>query len=171
VSAIVKVSVSSLTGRKIQEESLRTYIFTHAPFYASLSLSHLATTFSLSRSVVLSLVSRMIYTDEIAGSLDPIDDVVIFHRVEPTEVQRLAQTLAERAVGLMDQNEKAMDTKLGQSQNAGQADGARNDGQQQKRGGGERRGGARGSYRGRGGRGRAGGFQSGLGGARTRVTA
>lgn len=155
--------------RKIQEESLRTYIFTHAPFYASLSLSHLATTFSLPRSTVLSLVSRMIYTDEIAGSLDPIDDVVIFHRVEPTEVQRLAQQLAERAVGLMDQNEKAMDIKLGQNQATGTdrvAGGG--DGQQQKRGGGERRGGGRGTYRGRG-RGR--GFQSGLGGTRARVAA
>jgi len=152
--------------RKIQEESLRTYIFSHAPFYASLSLSHLATTFSLPRSSVLSIVSRMIYTDDISASLDPIDDVVIFHRVEPSEVQRLAQQLAERAVGLMDQNEKAMDNKLGQSQNADRAAGAGGDGQQ--RGKGERRGGGRGTYRGRG-RGR--GFQSGLGGARTRVAA
>lgn len=110
----------------------------------------------------------MIYTDEIAGSLDPIDDVVIFHRVEPTEVQRLAQQLAERAVGLMDQNEKTLDIKLGQNPAANDRAAGGGDGAQQKRGGGERRGGGRGTYRGRG-RGR--GFQSGLGGTRARVAA
>ena len=157
--------VRDMLSRKIQEESLRTYIFTYAPFYASLSLSHLSATFSLSRSAVLSIISRMIYTDEIAASLDPIDDVVLFDRVEPTEVQRLAQQLAERAVGLVDANEKTLDTKLGQTQVTERANvGEGNAG----RGNRERRGGGRGSYRGRG-RGR--GFQSGLGGARTQVAA
>lgn len=108
----------------------------------------------------------MIYTDEIAGSLDPIDDVVVFHRVEATEVQRLAQQLAEKAVGLMDQNEKTMDTKLGQNQNDTRS--GAGEGGQGGRGKSERRGGGRGTYRGRG-RGR--GFQSGLGGARARVAA
>jgi len=108
----------------------------------------------------------MIYTDDISASLDPIDDVVIFHRVEPSEVQRLAQQLAERAVGLMDQNEKAMDNKLGQAQTGAERSTAGEG--QQGRGKGERRGGGRGTYRGRG-RGR--GFQSGLGGARARVAA
>lgn len=89
----------------------------------------------------------MIYTDEISASLDPIDDVVVFHRVEPTEVQRLAQQLAEKAVGLMDSNEKTMDTKLGQSQP--ERGGPTGEGGAGGRGKGERRGGGRGTYRGR----------------------
>jgi translation initiation factor 3 subunit C len=85
-----------MATRKIQEEGLRTYLFTYAPYYASLSLSHLASTFSLSPAVVTSIISKMIYTDELQASLDQIDEVVVFHRVEQSEVQRLAQQLAEK---------------------------------------------------------------------------
>ena len=63
----------------------------------------------------------MIYNDELAASLDQIEGVVIFHRVEQTEVQRLAQQLAERAVYMVEQNEKALDMKLGSNQDRGAA--------------------------------------------------
>ena len=122
----------------------------------------------------------MIYTDELAASLDQIEGVVVFHRVEQTEVQRLAQQLAERAVHMVEQNEKTLDVKLGSNQERGAAGtGATTD---SGRGRTERRGGIRGQSslpqthmfrsmlissaggsRGRGGRGRE--FQSGLGGA------
>jgi translation initiation factor 3 subunit C len=157
------------TCRKIQEEGLRTYLFTYAPYYASLSLSHLSDTFSLSRSAIISIISRMIYADELTASLDPIDDVVIFHQVEATEVQKLAQQLAEKAVIMVEANEKTLDQKLGNNDRAGGERGERGaaagaeGGGAGGRGRGERRGGGRGSGRGRG-RGR-GGFQSGLGGA------
>ena len=104
----------------------------------------------------------MIYTDELAASLDPIDGVVVFHRIEQTEVQKLAQQLTEKTTWMLEQNEKTLDVKLGSTQDrgaerAGGADAGRT-------GGRERRGGARGSYRG-GTRGRGRGFQSGMGGA------
>lgn len=101
----------------------------------------------------------MIYTDELAASLDPIEGVVVFHRIEQTEVQRLAQQLAERAVHMVEQNEKTLDVKLGATQGQDRAAGAGAEGQGRT---GERRGGRGGAFRGRG-RGR--GFQSGLGGA------
>ncbi|WVQ96216.1 eukaryotic translation initiation factor 3 subunit C [Kwoniella sp. CBS 9459] len=166
--------IKDILAKKIQEEGLRTYLFTYSSYYASLSLSHLATTFSLPASTVTSIISRMIYTDELAASLDQIDGVVIFHRVDQSEVQRLAQTLAERTANLLEQNEKALDLKLGQQQGTGQdrdqRSGATGTGAAGGEGGrGERRG--RGGYRGRGGRGR-GGFNSGLGGTMgRRVTA
>lgn len=159
--------VRSMLARKIQEEGLRTYLFTYAPYYASLSLTHLADMFSLPQQTVTSIISRMIYTDEIAASLDQIDQVVVFHRVEQTEVQRLAQQLAERCVSMVEQNEKALDVKLGQAPGAdrsGPRDGAQ-DGRprQERRGGGARGGGGRG---GRGFAGRGRGFNSGLGSQR-----
>ena len=106
----------------------------------------------------------MIYTDELPASLDQIDGVVIFHRVETTEVQRLAQQLAEKAVGLVETNEKILDAKLG---NTGTAEARAVEGGAGGRGRGERRGGGRGAYRGSNGtRGRGrGGFNTGLGGA------
>ncbi|WOO77654.1 Eukaryotic translation initiation factor 3 subunit C [Vanrija pseudolonga] len=157
--------VETMLARRIQEEGLRTYLFTYAPYYASLSLAHLAATFDLPQQTVTSIISRMIYTDELAASLDQIDQVVVFHRVEQTEVQRLAQQLAERAVLMVEQNEKTLDVKLGQA--PGNDRTTNRDGQAAGGSGGrqERRGGARGSYRGRGNRGRTG-FNSGLGSRR-----
>jgi translation initiation factor 3 subunit C len=154
-----------MLARKIQEEGLRTYLFTYAPYYASLSLAHLADMFSLPQQTVTSIISRMIYTDEIAASLDQIDQVVVFHRVEQTEVQRLAQQLAERCVGLVEQNEKQLDVKLGSAPGAdrsGPRDGAADGRPRQER----RGGGARGGGRGRGFAGRGRGFNSGLGSQR-----
>lgn len=156
--------IRTMLARKIQEEGLRTYLFTFSPHYASLSLGHLAATFSLPQQTVTSIISRMIYTDELAASLDQIDQVVVFHRVEQTEVQRLAQQLAERAVLMVESNEKALDVKLGQGPGTDRATGGRDgaaggDARRQ-----ERRTGGRGAYRGRG-RGRTG-FNSGLGSQR-----
>ncbi|WWC65606.1 eukaryotic translation initiation factor 3 subunit C [Kwoniella dejecticola CBS 10117] len=170
--------VKKILSQKIQEEGLRTYLFTYSAYYASLSLSHLSTTFSLPVQSVTSIISRMIYTDELPASLDQIDGVVIFHRVEQTEVQRLTQQLAERTANLLDQNEKALDLKLGnQTQGNNPSDrpqGAQGEGghgqRNERRGNNGNNNGGRGSYRGRGGRGR-GGFNAGLGNTRTRVQA
>jgi translation initiation factor 3 subunit C len=150
-------------SRKIQEEALRTYLLTYSTHYASLSLTHLSTTFSLPIPALTSLISRMIYNEELSASLDQIDQVVMFHRVETTEVQRLAQQLAERVAGMVENNEKILDQKLGNSGQGGQ--GGPREGGERGEGGGrgrtERRGGRGG---GRGGRGRGrGGFNSGMG--------
>lgn len=169
----MRVENANNETRKIQEEGLRTYLFTYASHYASLSLSHLASTFNLSQPAVVSIISRMIYNEEIAAALDQIDGVVIFHTVETTEVQRLALQLADRVSTLVENNEKLLDQKLGnQTGQAGAGD--RNEGQNRGGAGRERRGGggARGARGGgRGGRGR-GGFNSGLGtGVQRRVAA
>lgn len=50
--------------RKIQEESLRTYIFTYAETYDCLSLERLAEMFELPSQAVHSIVSKMIFREE-----------------------------------------------------------------------------------------------------------
>lgn len=145
--------------RKIQIEGLRTYLFTNAPYYVSVSFSHLADAFSLPVSTVASIVSRMIYNDELQASLDQIKQVIVFHRVEQTEIQSLSLQLADRVNALVEQNEKALDQKLGQSQQDNRTKEGGGDGGNR----GERRGGTRGNGRGRG-RGR--GFQGGAMGQR-----
>lgn len=101
----------------------------------------------------------MIYNDELQASLDQIDQVIVFHRVEQTEIQSLSLQLADRVNALVEQNEKALDQKLGQGQQADRTKEGGGEGGNR----GERRGGTRGNYRGRG-RGR--GFQGGAMGQR-----
>lgn len=54
---------------KIQEESLRTYLFTYSSVYDSLSLDILAAMFELEKSVVHSVISKMIINEELMVSL------------------------------------------------------------------------------------------------------
>lgn len=151
-------AITERLAKQIQEQSLRTYLFTYAPYYDSLSLDLLADTFSLPRRSVIAITSKMIWSDELPASLDQIDGVIVFHRTEQTRVQQLAQELANKAEALVEQNEKLLDIKLGSGPE--RADGGRDRGTGEGgRGRGERRG--RGGYRGRGqARGR---FETGLG--------
>ncbi|KAH9958163.1 eukaryotic translation initiation factor 3 subunit 8 [Lactifluus volemus] len=164
-------SVKEMLAKRIQEEGLRTYLFTFAPHYKTLSLALLERTFSLDRRAVNSIVSRMIWTEELPASLDQSAGVIVFHRVELTRPQQLAQILAEKVGAMVEQNEKALDIRLGGATVWGdRADGLKGDKRgeqaQERRGRGERRGGAntRGSRGGRGAR-----FAQGLGSQMTKT--
>jgi len=60
--------VQEMLTRKIQEESLRTYLFTYNSVYVSLSLYTLAEMFDLPPSVVHSTISKMIINEELQAS-------------------------------------------------------------------------------------------------------
>ncbi|KAJ3841694.1 eukaryotic translation initiation factor 3 subunit 8 N-terminus-domain-containing protein [Lentinula raphanica] len=157
-------SVKEMLAKRIQEQGLRTYLFTYAPHYNTLSLSLLAQTFSLPLRSVTSIVSKMIWSEELAASLDQSSGCIVFHRMEVTRQQQLALIIAEKVSAMAEQNEKALDAKLGTSGGWGdRADGKtgekRGEQVQERRGRGDRtRGGSRGGARGRGAR-----FAQGLG--------
>ncbi|KAE8209010.1 hypothetical protein CF327_g6952 [Tilletia walkeri] len=165
-----ETEVQPLLARRIQEEGLRTYLFSYAAYYDTVRLAHLAETFDLPEKSVRAIVSRMIWADELGGgaSIDSLTGVVVLQREQLSKVQQLAQTLAERASTLLEQNERLLDSKLGEpgsgpGQGKGGA-GAGVGGERGERGEGGRegarregrRGGGQGGGRGRGrGRGRA----------------
>ncbi|CAG9559088.1 unnamed protein product [Danaus chrysippus] len=99
-------NVRAMLGRLIREESLRTYLFTYAHVYASLSLHSLADMFELPRQRVHSLVSKMIINEELLASLDDPSECAILHRSEPTRMQALALQLADKVGNLVDSNER-----------------------------------------------------------------
>lgn len=112
-----------------------------------------------------SIVSKMIHNGVLPASLDQIDRVVVFYRVEQTKVQQLAQNLADKAKLLNDNNQKALEIKLGTGGERGERGGERGDAADGGKGRGERRGASRGRG-GRGGRGGKGAFSSTLGSQR-----
>ncbi|EIW82943.1 eukaryotic translation initiation factor 3 subunit 8 [Coniophora puteana RWD-64-598 SS2] len=161
-------SVKDMLASRIQEQGLRTYLFTYAPYYASLSLSLLSRTFSLPLRTVTSLVSKMIWNEELSASLDQSTGVVVFHRIEQSRQQQLAQVIADKVNALVEQNEKVLDTKLGSGGWSDRGDGAKGEKREQaaeRKGNRSRGSGLRGGSRGRGSR-----FAQGLGNqmARTR---
>ncbi|KZT11064.1 eukaryotic translation initiation factor 3 subunit 8 [Laetiporus sulphureus 93-53] len=158
-------SVKEMLAKRIQEEGLRTYLFTYAPHYSTLSLSLLSRTFSLPLRAVTSIVSKMIWNEELAASLDQAAGVLVFNRIELSRPQQLAQILADKINSMLEQTEKNLDNKLGPAAGWGdRADGGKGDKrgeqtQERRRGGERNRGGVRGGARG----GRGGRFAQGLG--------
>lgn len=54
-----------MISQKIQEEALRTYLFTYSSYYDSLSVARLAEMFELEQSVVHSILCKMIINEEL----------------------------------------------------------------------------------------------------------
>ncbi|CAG8555581.1 14311_t:CDS:10 [Acaulospora colombiana] len=109
--------IKEMLNRKIQEEGLRTYLFTYSTYYVTLGLNQLATMFSLPVNMVTAIISKMIWNEELAASLDQVNNVVVLHRVEPTKVQQLALMFAEKAVSFVETNERTLEQKQATGQN------------------------------------------------------
>ncbi|CAG8433051.1 8593_t:CDS:2 [Diversispora eburnea] len=110
-------NIKDMLNRKIQEEGLRTYLFTYSSHYVTLGLDQLANMFSLPVNSVTSIISKMIWNEELAASLDQVDNNVVLHRVEPTKVQQLALSFAEKAASFVEANERTLEQKQTSGQN------------------------------------------------------
>ncbi|TDZ37024.1 Eukaryotic translation initiation factor 3 subunit C [Colletotrichum spinosum] len=139
--------IKTMLSKQIQEEGLRTYLFTYAPFYDTLAVDTLSSMFELDASKVLAVVSKMISHEELAASLDQVTSTVIFRKgVELSRLQSLALALSDKASALIETNERTLEQRTQGSANAFERQGGR--------GG---RGGARGGTRRGGGGPRTGG--------------
>jgi len=92
----------------------------------------------------------MVWNEELAASLDQSSGVIVFHRIQLTSPQQLAQTIAEKIGNLVEQNEKTLDNKFGSNNVwSDRADGTKGEKRgeqvQERRGHGERTRGMRGT--------------------------
>lgn len=119
--------VREMISQKIQEEALRTYLFTYSSYYDSLSVARLAEMFELEQSVVHSILCKMIINEELMASLDEPTQSVILHRTEPSRIQAMSLQLADKISGIVEQTERLLDLKQGSyfSRNMGQQSGTR----------------------------------------------
>ncbi|KAH7957428.1 hypothetical protein HPB52_018908 [Rhipicephalus sanguineus] len=95
------------------EESLRTFLFTYSSVYDSLSIETLAEMFELNKSVVHSIISKMIIGEELMASLDEPNLMVVLHKTEPSRIQALALQLCDKVTNLVDYNDRLLEIKLG----------------------------------------------------------
>ncbi|KAJ5754788.1 Eukaryotic translation initiation factor 3 subunit C [Penicillium manginii] len=147
--------IKEMLSAQTQEEGLRTYLFTYAPFYDSLSISSLADMFELPIKKITAIIS--------------LNDAIIFRKgVELSRLQSQIVTLADKSMGLLESNEKTLEQRTQGMANAFQRE--QGPGARGGRGGGRggRGGGRGGGARFPGGERRPGGQQFGggaLGGA------
>jgi translation initiation factor 3 subunit C len=133
--------IKTMLSKQIQEEGLRTYLFTYAPFYDTLSVETLSSMFELETAKVDAVVSKMISHEELSASLDQVTSTVIFRKgVELSRLQSLALTLSDKASALIETNERTLEQRTQGTSNAFERQGGRGRGGQ--------RGGARGGGRG-----------------------
>jgi len=131
-----KEKVKNMLAEQIQEEGLRTYLFTYAPYYDTLSLTTLSGMFELDSKKIAAVISKMISHEELAAALDQVNDAIVFRKgVELSRLQSQVITLSERAMGILESNEKVLETRT-----AGMVGGFTRPEQQRGRGG---RGGGR----------------------------
>ena len=106
--------VKAMITKKIQEESLRTYLFTYNKVYDSISMHELAEMFELPWQMVHSTISKMIINEELQASWDqPTQTLVLHHGAEPTYLQSLTLQLSDKLNTLVDHHERILDFKYG----------------------------------------------------------
>ena len=139
-------NIKQMLSSQIQEEGLRTYLFTYAPFYDSLSISTLADMFELPSKKIAAIISRMISHEELGAALDQVNDAIVFRQgVELSRLQSQIVTLSDKSMNLLEANEKTLEQRTQGMANAFQRD--QGAGARGGRGGGGRGGHARGGAR------------------------
>ncbi|XP_067015404.1 eukaryotic translation initiation factor 3 subunit C [Anabrus simplex] len=111
--------VRDMLTRLIQEEALRTYLFTYSHVYNSISMQTLSEMFELGRPIVHSIISKMIINEELMASLDDPTQTVVMHRSEPSRLQSLALQLTDKVNNFVDSNERIFEMKQGNFFNRG----------------------------------------------------
>merc|ERR1712110_249174 len=96
-------------------EALRTYLFAYASIYDAFHLDQLVGMFDLPSKTVHSIVSKMMYENQLAAFWDESSKYVLVQHSEPTHLQRLALTLADRGAQAVENNERLVDQKGGGS--------------------------------------------------------
>ncbi|UPL03619.1 hypothetical protein LCI18_014553 [Fusarium solani-melongenae] len=133
--------IKAMLSKQIQEEGLRTYLFTYAPFYDTLSIETLSAMFELDVTKISAVVSKMISHEELSASLDQVTSTVIFRKgVELSRLQSLALALSDKASALIETNERTLEQRTQGTSNAferqgGRGRGGQRTGQRQGRGG------------------------------------
>ena len=137
-------TIKAMLAKQIQEEGLRTYLFTYAPFYDTLAISTLSDMFDLEAHKVSAVVSKMISHEELAAALDQVKQTIIFRKgVELSRLQSLALTLSDKASALIETNERTLEQRTQGSANAFERQGGRGQRGGQRAGQRTGRGGAR----------------------------
>lgn len=111
--------IKEMLAKQIQEEGLRTYLFTYAPFYDTLAVETLSGMFELDATKTAAIVSKMISHEELAAALDQVTKTVIFRKgVELSRLQSLALALSDKASALMESNERTLEHRTQGTANA-----------------------------------------------------
>eukprot|EP00442_Polarella_glacialis_P058742 CAMPEP_0115121100 /NCGR_PEP_ID=MMETSP0227-20121206/46061_1 /TAXON_ID=89957 /ORGANISM="Polarella glacialis, Strain CCMP 1383" /LENGTH=969 /DNA_ID=CAMNT_0002522847 /DNA_START=59 /DNA_END=2964 /DNA_ORIENTATION=- len=107
------LKVKDMITVKVKTEALRTYLFAFSSIYDAFQLDQLVSMFSLEAVLVHSIISKMMIKEELTAFWDESSKYVLLQHVEPSSLQRLALTLADRGAQAVENNERLLDQKSG----------------------------------------------------------
>jgi len=119
--------VQQMLLRKIQEESLRTYLFAYSKVYNSTSMITLHEMFPLGKEAVYAIVAKLIINQEIMAKIDEPTECLIMDKTEPSRLQSTCLQLAQKLSQLCDSNQKLMELNPGVTQQSNRGNFNRND--------------------------------------------
>jgi translation initiation factor 3 subunit C len=156
--------IGSMLEEKVKEEGLRTFLFAFSAQYDSLSLTQLCGMFSLSKSEVHSVVSKMMINRELLASWDQPTETIVLRKMDLSQLQILAMQFSEKVTALVEANERLLDAQRGYGYKDDYWKGDRGDDRGRGRGSNNYNNGGRDGGRGRGNSGRGRGDNRGTGG-------
>lgn len=111
--------IKTMLEVKIKEEALRTYLFTYAPHYDSMSLDQLMSMFTISSTAITSLISKMIISEELYASLDQsTNTLTITKGTQVSRLEYLAAVYSDKLSSLVEQNEHALENSVRETNKA-----------------------------------------------------
>jgi len=100
--------VQSIIKKKIQEESLKTYLLTYGAQYSSIAMAQLVKMFELPEPSIYTIASKMMVNEQLHGSWDQPSRTVIMHTTEPSKLQKSAIKYTEKVSLLVEQHERLL---------------------------------------------------------------
>jgi translation initiation factor 3 subunit C len=110
------VAVKALLMARVQEEAIRCYLLVNAHYYDSISLVSICDMFDLQQSRVKKVICRMIFNKELGAAWEPAStsgaggNVLLLYRTEPSKLQHLAVTVADKLTQILESNERIVDS-------------------------------------------------------------
>eukprot|EP00667_Euglena_gracilis_P003113 EG_transcript_3120 len=106
-------AIKKMLHGRVKEEGLRAYLLQYGQCYETVSLKLMADKFELGQTLVHSIISKMMFNEELSGSWDQPAGCVRMHRTNPSKLQHLCLLLADKASNLVENNEKILDARGG----------------------------------------------------------
>ncbi|CAH8448454.1 unnamed protein product [Schistosoma bovis] len=78
-----------------------------------MTLDRLSVSFELPKSVIYSVICRMIINQELAASLEVPSDALIMHKTERSRLQALALQLSDKVNSIVEMNDKLIESRTG----------------------------------------------------------
>lgn len=99
--------------KEIKETALRMYLMTYGASYVSVSMASLIDMFELPDATINRVVSKMMMNGHLQAVWDQPTKTLVIHTSQPSRLQRVALTFADKALVFVEQNERLLDQRHG----------------------------------------------------------